>query len=1338
MPFKTMGKRGTMNKKPKVAYRLLLFLMALTLLVGAFLLYRQGRQVAIKHISLFLKKEIKKQKLNIQWEQMNLSLFPLKVHWKNVHLQIPHKLFTAPLKTYSLSLKPDYMALLKKRVVFKAKAERLSATLKLSPAKKWKYQKKSHFEFPSSFPLSQIQLKDIELLLLSDSQKTLIKKADILLSLSPHRITMKSDIGFMETGGRPPFSSILNISLKKDQVDVSHFWLKNKTTNLQLSGRAGGHLSPLKLNSGRIKADGGFFMEDLVALLKIADPSFKHSFKGEINLKGDMSYSPPNRFKGGMELKADRLSAYDFFLSQGHLNIMLKNQALFVKTLKWADTKAGLLELKETQIKMKKPFPFHTQVFVKNTQLNPLFKFFSWKAPPLHGQWNGQWTCRGQLMKVECKGDSRLKNFTVKVNPNNLILKAPRLQLKNHILFADKKLNIQTQIQGPDSRLNIKSALSAKKGFVSQYEGRFNLSDLEDLVYLKPKGILNIKNGKLKVLPRSAPQSSLNKINIQADISTEDCSLGHFHIGSAQAQAHYTEKGFLHFRKINGRFQKSRYKGNVSFNIPKNYIRVFAHSPFITLQDLKQALKNHVPFPFSIKGKGNFSGYLEGPLQANILSYYLQVQLFDVVWEGESFDKGSLELESQNGYVQTKTAWLNKGEGKLVFEGEVNPKGQLKARLQGQKLALQNSENISQATNGKLEGDMSFQMDLSGYFLRPTNRTQIQIENSFYKGYPVEDSHLNLSFSQKDITASGELADKIHVHNLVFPYAKEGQVELNATTRGLNIKELFFSKAQGSSLYHQFQSHIDSSMNIVYQRNNPTHTLTGSIQASQVSLGTPSHKLKNRGPLALTLDKGHINIKPFSLESASHSLNIIQDEKIHVTGDLKLDFLIFLFPFMKTWEGDLKVRLFFDPKLFLPVPEGDIILRQGFVQLSDHVDPFEELFVEAHVNKHHINIASLDTRMGGGEIKGQGGLFWSSKEKKLKVDMKARFKNVIFSTLPGLFARGNGSLSLTGQGFPYTLGMETQVESLRLEKEFTGNSVPVPIQLSQKFLALQEDKKRFEPLLFNFNLFPQNPIRIENSAMKSSFTGKMKITGSPETPLLTGTLKALPGGIIRFRDHEFTLNQAQIHYSKSPPSNPNIDVRAKTSLREEKEGGTLFDQKTRENNFSTEYHVLLRVRGTGQSPRFQLSSTPFLTEKEIVSLLAFGARSIKFESGNPLNNITRYSYSNLGPALFQKAIGRELKNTLGVVDQFLIIPHISSKTSAPATRLIVRKTMFNSLDLSSSHTLLDEVRESDIKAKYKINQNVSLIGLWQNESQEEGQDEASNTLGLDLEYQIDF
>ena len=70
--------------------------------------------------------------------------------------------------------------------------------------------------------------------------------------------------------------------------------------------------------------------------------------------------------------------------------------------------------------------------------------------------------------------------------------------------------------------------------------------------------------------------------------------------------------------------------------------------------------------------------------------------------------------------------------------------------------------------------------------------------------------------------------------------------------------------------------------------------------------------------------------------------------------------------------------------------------------------------------------------------------------------------------------------------------------------------------------------------------------------------------------------------------------------------------------------------------------------------------------------------------------------------------------------------------------MILRKKMFNRLNLSASKTILDDYPEDDIKAEYKINKNISVVGAWKYEEPIEGSDADPNTIGLDLEYQLDF
>ena len=235
--------------------------------------------------------------------------------------------------------------------------------------------------------------------------------------------------------------------------------------------------------------------------------------------------------------------------------------------------------------------------------------------------------------------------------------------------------------------------------------------------------------------------------------------------------------------------------------------------------------------------------------------------------------------------------------------------------------------------------------------------------------------------------------------------------------------------------------------------------------------------------------------------------------------------------------------------------------------------------------------------------------------------------------------------------------------------------------------------------------------------------------------MLSGSLTALPGGALVFRDHEFEILFSKIKYFNNKPSHPLINLRAKTTLQEQKD--STKDLSRERGGFSQEYTIFLRVKGRGHAPLFTLNSTPTLPEKDIVSILAFGSRTLNFKPGDTVDNITKYSYYHLGPVLFQKAIGRELKNILGV-DQFLVVPHISARDNSAATKLILRKKLFNKLNLSASQTVLDSHPESDIKVEYELNPNISIVGFGRSADPIEGSDTDTNILGLNVEYQVDF
>ena len=1311
-------------------------------------LYKKAQLFFVDYISQKIQSEITKigKAEQLKWERISVSLIPLRAKIKKVTVYIPNnKILPDPLKIDTLIIEPDYMALLKKTLTAKVTLIESNITIKAQNRKgsKSSYIKKYFsMDFLKKIPISNLIIKETNLRFITNTHNVLTKKLNTSIRLNPSKITIKANTPLMEIGSHPVFSSSIDITIKPDMIQITHFKIKNKNSWLNITSSAKGNIESYNFLSGRMEAKGSFFSEDLTVIAQIIDPNFNNPFKGKATLKGELHYNKTSQLRGYIDLSAKKFYARDVFLSKVQLRGTIKNQIISLNKFHVNNPNKWNVNFNKSKIHLKKPYSFQTEVVIKNSQLGALFKTFNLNKVPITSTINGEWKCNGMFLSKQtfkCEGTTQLNKSIVYGEKKQIVLDIPKLKMNSQISFNDKIFTSYTVAKiGSKSEINIDSILDEKNKFASQYKGVVHLSDINNLVQLEPQGIINIADGSITAFN--------NKLNIQSNLNIEQLILSQFHMGNVQTKLQYTEKGLLSFRKIKAQIKKSQYKGNLNINIPENTIQLFAHFPYITLEDLKHGLKDRVYFPFEITGAGTLSVYLNGPLKINALNYNLQTQLFKVKWEKEAFNKAIIQLESKDGYVNTKQVELLKNNGKILFQGQVNPKGNMIAKMTGVGLHLQESENISQITGPETTGIVDFNMNLEGYFLNPLTTATVLIKNSFYKGYPIKNSDISFKLRQHQIEVKGSITDKLNIQNLIFPYKKDGLVQLQATTNNFNIKELFLSQGESTQLYNQFQSNINSKIDLTYQKNQFSRSATGDITVNDITIQANAYKIINKLPFSIKLKKGTIHTNPILLQSGNDFLNITQNQNtqkhIHLNGNIKMDFFIFIFPFMRTWEGDLAVDLILNPQLSQLSPKGQIQLKNGFVQLQSNIEPFEEIYSDMVIDNHNLHFQSFYTKIGGGALQATGNIHFLNNDGYTPVNIKGSFNELQFRTLQGIHTKGSGQIFLTGKTFPYTLGITADLEESRIEKEFVSNQSN-QVEISPRLALLEEDTENFEPIQMRFNFYLKDPVKIENSTMKSSFNGKIKITGYPSNPLLFGKLKALPGGTIIFRDHEFDILSSQITYSNDKPSNPLIDLRAKSFVQEEVDINDFSNSREEteindfRNDFQNEYSILLRVKGKGSAPVFKLTSTPAMTEQQIVSLLTFGVRSVRFEPGSTINNIAKYSYYHLGPALFQKAIGRELKDTLGV-DQFLIVPHISSKTNSTATKLIVRKKMFNRLNLSASQTILDNYPESDVKAEYKINKNISIIGLWQSEDPVEGSDLETNTIGLDLEYQIDF
>ncbi len=1346
-----MEKRNTVlnyRKAIKWISTVLVIAVATAFIIKAGKWYKKGQEIAQAFIIQKIKEQEKKLGLRTEWEKLSVSFIPIKVSVEKAKIQfLRSSVFYKPIEVEKLSISPAYWTLFQKRHL-SAKITLTKPNIKIQMIteeiknKQWNIKQYFSPNFLKKVPIIYLQLKNASLSL---------KKQEILLStpslntsvhINPLRMKLNIEASDLKISQRPHFSFFLSLTVKRKSIHLNKFKIKNKTSWLDSYGALQIIFEKGKIRFAKFSTKASFHSKDLNAIVQLIDSQFQSPYSGRLKFQTDLQYSPSSFLTGNFDLSTEQLRIKDIFLSRIETKGFIKNKNIHLNKARIHSGKKWTARLEQSKWSLEKPYAFQTQVSIKDSQLNDLFKDFDLADVPVFSKINAVATCKGQWLdsfSFDCEGITKFNNARVQEDPETIILKLPYLEAKNQFRLSNGVFTTNlTASLSPDSSFQFESKLNEKEEFTANYDGKIKFSDIDDLLDLSPKGTLYVTDGRI--------QAHEDKLRIHSQLKVDDLVLDQFRLGKVETKLVYTENGLLKFNNIKGSFKKSQYRGSIGIDLFKEQLKAFVRSRFLRLDDVKTSLANRIHLPFSIRGEGSLTAKVSGPLSPRDMDYTIQSQFSKVRWAGEFFDNAVIQIEAKKGHIKTNQVEFIKNAGKIVVEGQVSPRGKLNAQIIGSNVQLQEIDNITEQMELDIAGTANFEINLTGDFFNPLSVAHIRLTNTSLRGHSIKNSDFSVRLKQTQLEATGSIAKKVNLQKFIFPYEKDKFVTVQATTNDLDLREIFFHKDDANNLYNQFRSNIHGELKLSYKKDHFKQTVTGDLKIDQMTIQTYSHQLKNQLPISIQFKNGNIKMDPISLESAQQNIHLSQnwDGKITVSGKTQLEFFIFLFPFMRIFEGNLEAKLNLSPKLFDLQPKGWIRLRKGAIQFDTDIDPFEETSAVVRLKKDHLVIESLYTKMGEGDLEIKGSVAFKDPS-FTPVNLVGSFNQIHFHSIKEMYVKGSGTITLKGRSFPYVLGMSANIENALIEKEFITTDDIRTIKASS-FLP-QKSEEIFEPIKLDLNLNFKNSVRIENSMMQARMNGKIRITNYPSTPFLYGDLTAKPGGKIIFREHDFKILSSKITYSNTDPSNPLIDLRAQTDIQE---------QNTGNGDFVNEYQVLLRVKGRGKAPVFILTSTPSLSENEIVSLLTFGTKSIAPEPSTTITNIAKYSYYQIGSALFQKAIGKELTQ-LGV-DQFLIVPYMDTKKHSTSTKVILRKKILDRLNVSASRTLLDSNPETNVKAEFKVSNHISVVGSWKNEEltgvKETPDGDIStlnnqasalktalgfdNIIGIDLEYQIDF
>ena len=273
--------------------------------------------------------------------------------------------------------------------------------------------------------------------------------------------------------------------------------------------------------------------------------------------------------------------------------------------------------------------------------------------------------------------------------------------------------------------------------------------------------------------------------------------------------------------------------------------------------------------------------------------------------------------------------------------------------------------------------------------------------------------------------------------------------------------------------------------------------------------------------------------------------------------------------------------------------------------------------------------------------------------------------------------------------------------------------------------------QRYDPeddnVAFDIRIEDRRPARIVNNIMDvriqiDDTERPFRIVGTDQRWGIVGTL-GIPRGTVRFRSAEFEVTEGEIRFDDETRIDPQFDVIAMTQIRRQQTSSDLTAQQWR-----------VRLRAHGNLDGFQLdaTSTPALTQEDLMLLLTVGmtsAEAAQLQAGD-VGGTALEALSAIS------GVNEEVVNALRVIDDFAITTRYSRNTGRPEPMLTVGKRISERVRLSASTGLSGQDRTFQTGLEWRVGDQTAVQMLYDNINRES----ASNfgNVGVDLRWRLEF
>lgn len=726
---------------------------------------------------------------------------------------------------------------------------------------------------------------------------------------------------------------------------------------------------------------------------------------------------------------------------------------------------------------------------------------------------------------------------------------------------------------------------------------------------------------------------------------------------------------------------KNIFLGNSSFSISSDFKKTALEGVF---QHPTQKTRGNLTFSLSTEKRISGEG---------------EVHFTDLTAFNENFSSLFILFSMIENTYSFPSIRLKKKKGILEGKGHIDKNNISHLSLVSKDFSLEEFDQIPYAVKGPLSINASFQ----GKIENPQGKIDILLPNTWIERENLGTSHFNIELKDHIFSFSSHLFDK-HIHQKGWFHAKGNYPYLvDSTFQQLNFVpylKMFHKK------FLDIKGSLSGSLNITGELLNPSK-IGARLHLPMISFSFENYDYKNASPIILEFKDHSFFIRSFLISGpkthlrAQGHFNLQGKKNLTIEGPFQFDLLHLFSPFIEKSSGISSISL----KIQDENLTGSFILNDGTLKTIWFPNSIEELNTTIKFNKKTIAISELNGFLGTGSIHVKGDIDLSPTwTPKMNLEASLSYCSLRYPSEVSSLISGN--LFLKGSEAPYVLSGKLLVHEV-----FYRENIEWAHVFAESPLVEMRDKP-----IFQLNIILEAPknIFIKNNLAQVEAKGSIRLIGNSVSPNLQGNLDLVSGSVF-FKGNEFFLTSAHMRFAHPKTISPHLIMSAETKIKD--------------------YSIFLNFEGSSDKYQFRLSSNPPLSEADVISLLTLGG----LQSEIAERGAFEVTSAELGSYLFggvQEKLQTTTQKTLGITVNFS--PSYSDTKHATVPRLFMRKSIGKKVDATFTSTLdkTSIFTDKEFNLKLNLNKNVSLLGVWEDLSEEEIQENSS--LGVDLKVQFEF